>query len=58
VAIDNAASECISTARLASVNDPEINAVVIKHYDYGARQSDNGLPDGPFTGVPFLLQAR
>ena len=36
--------------------DPEINAVVVKHYDYARRQIDRGLPDGPFTGVPFLLK--
>src|SRR5690349_2775801 len=42
-------------ARTAKV-DPEINAVVVKHYDYAARQIDQGLPDGPFTGVPFLLK--
>src|ERR1700686_4186691 len=36
--------------------DPQINAVVVKHYDYAKRQIDNGLPDGPFTGVPFLLK--
>ncbi len=32
--------------------DPQINAVVVKHYDYAERQIDNGLPDGPFAGVP------
>jgi amidase len=42
-------------ARTAQV-DPEINAVVVKHYDYARRQIDQGLPDGPFTGVPFLLK--
>ena len=42
-------------ARTARV-DPDINAVVVKHYDYARRQIDNGLPDGPFTGVPFLLK--
>jgi amidase len=42
-------------ARTARI-DPEINAVVVKHYDYAKRQIDNGLPDGPFTGVPFLLK--
>src|SRR5580692_1576355 len=42
-------------ARTAKV-DPEINAVVVKHYDYAQRQIDRGLPDGPFTGVPFLLK--
>ena len=36
--------------------DPQINAVVVKHYDYAERQVDNGLSDGPFTGVPFLLK--
>ncbi|HLX18001.1 MAG TPA: amidase [Bradyrhizobium sp.] len=36
--------------------DPRINAVVVKHYDYARQQIDNGLPDGPFTGVPFLLK--
>ena len=36
--------------------DPQINAVVVKHYDYAERQIANGLPDGPFTGVPFLLK--
>jgi amidase/6-aminohexanoate-cyclic-dimer hydrolase len=42
-------------ARTAKV-DPQINAVVVKHYDYAQRQIDNGLPDGPFTGVPFVLK--
>ncbi|MGH6704895.1 MAG: amidase, partial [Bradyrhizobium sp.] len=42
-------------ARTARV-DPQINAVVVKHYDYARRQIDNGLPDGPFTVVPFLLK--
>ena len=36
--------------------DPQINAVVVKHYDYAERQIDKGLPDGPFAGVPFLLK--
>jgi amidase len=36
--------------------DPQINAVVVKHYDYARRQIDKGLADGPFTGVPFLLK--
>jgi amidase/6-aminohexanoate-cyclic-dimer hydrolase len=42
-------------ARTANV-DPEINAVVVRHYDFAQRQIDRGLPDGPFTGVPFLLK--
>jgi amidase len=36
--------------------DPKINAVVVKHYDYAERQIEQGLPDGPFSGVPFLLK--
>src|ERR1700749_3401237 len=36
--------------------DPQLNAVVVKHFDYSERQIENGLPDGPFTGVPFLLK--
>lgn len=42
-------------ARTAKV-DPEINAVVVKHYDYAERQIARGLPEGPFAGVPFLLK--
>jgi len=42
-------------ARCEKIN-PQINAVVVKHYDYARRQIDTGLPDGPFTGVPFLLK--
>src|ERR1700676_3049003 len=42
-------------ARTAKV-DPQINAVVVKHYDYAQAQIDSALPDGPFTGVPFLLK--
>jgi amidase len=42
-------------ARTAKI-DPQINAVVVKHYDYAERQIEEGLPNGPFTGVPFLLK--
>jgi amidase len=42
-------------ARTAKV-DPEINAVVVKHYDHAESQIARGLPDGPLTGVPFLLK--
>jgi amidase len=44
-----------AVARTAKV-DPQINAVVVKHYDHAEAQIDKGLPDGPFTGVPFLLK--
>jgi amidase/6-aminohexanoate-cyclic-dimer hydrolase len=51
------ASELLDEAivRTAKV-DPQINAVVVKHYDHAKRQVEKGLPDGPFTGVPFLLK--
>src|SRR5919107_3187906 len=42
-------------ARTAKV-DPQINAVVVKHYDHAARQIERGEPSGPFSGVPFLLK--
>ncbi|MGH6716867.1 MAG: amidase [Bradyrhizobium sp.] len=42
-------------ARTAKV-DPDINAVVVKHYDHAERQIGKGLPQGPFAGVPFLLK--
>jgi amidase len=44
-----------AVARTTKV-DPQINAVVVKHYDYAEAQIDKGLPDGSFTGVPFLLK--
>ena len=44
-----------AVARTTKV-DPQINAVVVKHYDYAERQIEKGLPDGPFAGVPFLLK--
>jgi len=36
--------------------DPQINAVVVRHDDYARRQIQAGLPQGPFSGVPFLLK--
>lgn len=42
-------------ARTAKV-DPKINAVVVRHDDYAKGQIEKGLPQGPFTGVPFLLK--
>ena len=42
-------------SRTEKIN-PEINAVVQKHYDEARAAIQAGLPDGPFTGVPFLLK--
>ncbi|MEQ9518105.1 MAG: amidase family protein [Parvibaculum sp.] len=36
--------------------NPKLNAVVIKNYDEARKQIKDGLPDGPFKGVPFLLK--
>jgi amidase len=44
-----------AVARTEKIN-PQINAVVVKHYEYARGQIDKGLPDGPFAGVPFLLK--
>jgi Asp-tRNA(Asn)/Glu-tRNA(Gln) amidotransferase A subunit family amidase len=42
-------------ARVEARN-PLINAVVIKLYDFARRAIAEGLPDGPFRGVPFLMK--
>lgn len=42
-------------ARTEAVN-PQINAVVVRHDDFARKQIAQGLPDGPFRGVPFLLK--
>ena len=34
----------------------ETNAVVLKHYEEAKEMLTKGLPEGPFTGVPFLLK--
>ena len=36
--------------------DDQINAVVLKHYDEAKAMIKDGLPNGPFTGVPYLLK--
>src|SRR5881628_2964396 len=45
-----------SAIALVEARNPKINAVVMRLYDYGRRQIAEGLPDGPFRGVPFLLK--
>jgi Asp-tRNA(Asn)/Glu-tRNA(Gln) amidotransferase A subunit family amidase len=44
-----------AVARVEARN-PAINAVVIKLYDYARQAIAEGLPDGPFRGVPFLMK--
>jgi Asp-tRNA(Asn)/Glu-tRNA(Gln) amidotransferase A subunit family amidase len=36
--------------------NPKVNAVIMPLYDHGRRAIADGLPDGPFRGVPFLLK--
>jgi amidase len=36
--------------------NPAVNAVTMKLYDYGKKAIADGLPDGPFRGVPFLMK--
>jgi amidase/6-aminohexanoate-cyclic-dimer hydrolase len=42
-------------ARTEAVN-PQVNAVVAKHYDEARAAIRAGLPEGPLRGVPFLLK--
>jgi len=45
----------VAISRAEAVN-PAVNAIVTPLYDYGREQIRQGLPDGPFSGVPFLLK--
>jgi amidase len=36
--------------------NPAVNAVVMKLYDYGRKMIAEGLPEGPFRGVPYLMK--
>jgi amidase len=42
-------------ARAEQVN-PSLNAIITPLYDYAREQLQQGLPAGPFHGVPFLLK--
>jgi len=54
---DVSASEVLqaAVARIEAVN-PQINAVIRKLFDRARQQIGNGLPEGPFSGVPFLIK--
>jgi amidase len=36
--------------------NPQLNAVIHKMYDLARKAAEQGPPDGPFQGVPFLLK--
>src|SRR5262247_248462 len=44
-----------ASARVEARNGA-VNAVTMPLYDYGRAAIAQGLPDGPFTGVPFLMK--
>ncbi|MEM1110333.1 MAG: amidase [Pseudomonadota bacterium] len=54
---DTSPSELLEEAieRTERVNGT-LNAVTLKHYDEARAAIEAGLPEGPFTGVPFLLK--
>lgn len=41
--------------RIEALN-PQLNAVVHAHFDLARKAVADGLPDGPFRGVPFLIK--
>ena len=45
----------VALARARDVN-PKINAIVLDHEDVARKALKDGLPHGPFTGVPYLLK--
>jgi amidase len=42
-------------ARIEKIN-PQLNAIVTPMFDLARKSVQGSLPDGPFTGVPFLLK--
>ncbi len=51
------AEDLLETAiELVEQRNPRVNAVNYKMYDLARQSIAAGLPDGPFTGVPFLLK--
>ncbi len=54
---DASPSELLNVAlELAATHNPALNAIVVDGQDVARRSIDEGLPGGPFTGVPFLIK--
>lgn len=45
-----------STLARIEANNPELNAIVTPLYDDARQAIEAGLPDGPFTGVPYAFK--
>ncbi len=41
--------------RIEAVN-PRLNAVIYKNYDDARQRAEAGVPDGPFSGVPYAMK--
>jgi len=47
---------CETAIEKIELLNPKLNAVVTPMYDLGKQSIKDKLPEGPFTGVPFLLK--
>jgi amidase len=47
---------CNEAVRKIERFNPAVNAVICRMYDQARSSIDSGLPEGPFTGVPFLVK--
>lgn len=52
----SATEVCEEAIRRIEKLNPKINAVINKMYDEGRKALIEGVADGPFSGVPFLLK--
>ena len=45
-----------ATIERVEAGNPQVNAVVIKAFDQARAAIAAGLPDGPFSGVPYFIK--